>query len=697
MKDLKTDIMYLTGVGPKRAEILRSELGVATYEDLLYCFPYRYFDRSRFYKISEIDSTTQHIQMRGWFVHFDLLGEGRAKRFVGKFTDGERYIDIVWFKGLKYIVGKYRTDCEYIIFGKPSEFGRRYNFVHPDVDLPAAEEQVAGGLTPLYNTTELMKKMFLNSRAIQNLQFAALKDLDRTLPETLPASLTTRRGMMSFSEAMCNIHFPDSGEMLERAKYRLKFDELFYNQLHILRTARLRQQKLKGLVCSKVGACFHEFYHHHLPFTLTKAQERVVREIFNDMKSGRQMNRLLQGDVGSGKTLVALLAMLIAIDNGYQTCIMAPTEILAQQHFATLSKLLEGMDVGLALLTGSTKKRDRDRILPGIADGSLRLVVGTHALIEETVVFHSLGLAIIDEQHRFGVAQRSRLWIKNVSVPHVLIMTATPIPRTLAMTFYGDLDVSVIDELPPGRKPVKTVHRFDNKRAQLFDFLRDEIRKGRQVYVVYPLIQESEKMDFKNLQDGYRLFSEVYPEYQVCMVHGKMKPQEKEAAMQQFVSGEAQILVATTVIEVGVNVPNASVMVIESAERFGLSQLHQLRGRVGRGAEQSYCILVTSYELGDDTRTRLNVMVSTNDGFRIAEEDLKLRGHGDLEGTQQSGYGVFLKIASLASDGQILQEARDIAADILNNDPNLERPENQILRERLRSLFNLKTSWGLIS
>ena len=503
--------------------------------------------------------------------------------------------------------------------------------------------------------------------------------------------------MLPFAQAMRNIHFPESNVLLAKAQMRLKFDELFYIQLHILLTARMRQQKLKGLPCPMVGELFHTFYRFHLPFELTNAQKRVVREIRADMGSGRQMNRLLQGDVGSGKTLVAMLVMLIAVDNRYQACIMAPTEILAQQHYATIANMLSEMNIRIALLTGSTKKKERDNILPAIADGDIQLVVGTHALIEESVVFASLGLAIIDEQHRFGVVQRSKLWMKNAIAPHVLVMTATPIPRTLAMTLYGDLDVSVIDELPPGRKPVKTVHRFDNKRAELFAFLRDEIGKGRQVYVVYPLIEESEKVDFKNLEEGYKIFREVFPEYSVCMVHGKMKPQEKEDAMQQFASGQAQILVATTVIEVGVNVPNASVMVIESAERFGLSQLHQLRGRVGRGAEQSYCILVSSYKLSNETRKRLDIMVSSNDGFKIAEADLQLRGHGDLEGTQQSGYGLFLKIASLATDGQILQYARNMAENVLDNDPQLESPVNCILRERLRLLFDKKRGWGLIS
>ena len=558
-------------------------------------------------------------------------------------------------------------------------------------------DKVANGLTPFYSATEKMKKSFLNSRAIQNLQYTLLNSLNWTLPETLPEYLLARIQMMPFAEAIRNVHFPESVEKLRKAQLRLKFDELFFIQLNMLRSATLRKRKLRGIVFASVGDCFNTFYKDYLPFELTNAQKRVVREIRTDMGSGRQMNRLLQGDVGSGKTLVALLAMLLAIDNHCQACIMAPTEILAAQHYATIKGFLKDMPVQVALLTGSTKKKERNRILPAIANGEIQIVVGTHALIEDSVNFASLGLAIIDEQHRFGVEQRSRLWTKNATVPHVLVMTATPIPRTLAMTLYGDLDVSVIDELPPGRKPVLTVHRYDNKKAQLYDFLRKEIRLGRQVYVVYPLIEGSEKLDYKNLEEGFETFQSVFPEYKVCMVHGRMKPAEKEAEMQKFVSGEAQILMATTVIEVGVNVPNASVMVIESAERFGLSQLHQLRGRVGRGAEQSYCVLVSSYKLSNETRKRLEIMVSSNNGFEIAEADLRLRGHGDLEGTRQSGEGIDLKIANLAADGQILQYARDMAQEVLNEDPDLLSEANRILNERLKILFSRKINWGMIS
>lgn len=693
----KRSVTYLPGVGPKKAEILRKEARISSYEDLLYYFPYKYIDRSRFYKVAEITGTMPYIQLKGRILYFETIGEGRTKRLVGKFTDGTGTIDLVWFKGLNFITEKYHPGIEYIVFGKPAEFGHIYNIPHPDIDPVEQAGQVAGGLTPFYNTTEKMKKSFLNSRAIQNLQYTLLSWLNWEVPETLPDSVLKRIRMVSMTEAMRNIHFPESAEKLKAAQARLKFDELFFIQLNILRTAGLRKRKLKGIVFPTVGDYFNTFYKEYLPFELTGAQKRVVKEIRADMGSGRQMNRLLQGDVGSGKTLVALLAMLLAVDNHCQACMMAPTEILAHQHYATVMGFLKDMDIRVALLTGSTRKKEREQLLLAIASGEIQLVIGTHALIQETVVFSSLGLAIIDEQHRFGVEQRSRLWTKNAVVPHVLVMTATPIPRTLAMTLYGDLDVSVIDELPPGRKPVRTLHRYDNKKAQLYEFLRDEIRRGRQVYIVYPLIEGSEKLDYKNLEDGFELFKEIFPEYKVCMVHGRMKAADKEREMQRFVSGEAQILMATTVIEVGVNVPNASVMVIESAERFGLSQLHQLRGRVGRGAEQSYCILVSSHKLSNDTRKRLEIMVGSNNGFEIAEADLRLRGHGDLEGTQQSGEGIDLKIANLAADGQILQFARDIAQEILNEDPDLQSESYRILNERLKTLFSRKINWSLIS
>ncbi|MCD7931569.1 MAG: ATP-dependent DNA helicase RecG [Tannerellaceae bacterium] len=698
MLDLdKRSVTYLAGVGPKKAEILRKEANISSYEDMLYYFPYKYIDRSRFYKVVEIRENMPYIQLKGRFLSFETLGEGRTRRMIGRFTDGTGIIDLVWFRGLAYVKEKYSIGKEYIVFGKPTEFGQTYNIPHPDIDPIENQDQVTGGLTPYYPTTEKMKKSFLNSRAIQNYQYALLKSLEWRVQETLTPEILRKTGMVSLTEAIRQIHFPESAEKLQKAQLRLKFDELFYIQLNILRTASFRKTKLQGLVFPVVGNYFNTFYKDYLPFELTNAQKRVMREIRKDMGSGRQMNRLLQGDVGSGKTLVALLCMLLAADNNYQTCIMAPTEILANQHYATIMNFLQGMDIKVALLTGSTKKKVRNELLPAIASGEIKIVIGTHALIEDAVMFHSLGLAIIDEQHRFGVEQRSRLWKKNRQVPHVLVMTATPIPRTLAMTLYGDLDVSVIDELPPGRKPVQTLHRYDNKKAELFDFLRKEIKAGRQVYVVYPLIEGSEKVDYKNLEEGFEVFKDVFPEYTVCMVHGKMKAADKDAEMQKFITGEAQILMATTVIEVGVNVPNATVMVIESAERFGLSQLHQLRGRVGRGSDQSYCVLVSSYKLSNETRKRLEIMVNSNNGFDIAEADLRLRGHGDLDGTRQSGTGIDLKIANLAADGQILQYARNIAQEILEADPDLSSGQNRVLKERVEKLFARKINWGLIS
>ena len=700
MLDLdKRSITYLPGVGPKKADILQKEAGISSYEDLLFYFPYKYIDRSRFYKVAEISGNMPYIQLKGQILYFDTLGEGRSKRLVGKFSDGTGTIDLIWFKGLNYVTDKYRPNTEYIVFGKPTEFGHTYNIPHPDIDLLDQADQVARGLTPFYNTSEKMKKSFLNSRAIQNLQYTLLSWLNWELPETLSPDVLKRIHMMSMTEAMRNIHFPESAAKLRDAQLRLKFDELFFIQLNILRTASVRKLKLKGIVFPTVGHYFNTFYKEYLPFELTNAQKRVVREIRIDMGSGRQMNRLLQGDVGSGKTLVGLLSMLLAIDNHCQACMMAPTEILATQHYATIMGFLKDMDVKVALLTGSTKKKERDKILPAIASGEIQIVIGTHALIEETVVFSSLGLAIIDEQHRFGVEQRSRLWTKNAIVPHVLVMTATPIPRTLAMTLYGDLDVSVIDELPPGRKPIQTLHRYDNKKAQLYEFLRKEIQKGRQVYVVYPLIYESEKMDFRNLEEGYEQINNYFlPKgYKVGMVHGKLKPAEKDSEMRRFVTAETKILVSTTVIEVGVNVPNASIMVIESAERFGLSQLHQLRGRVGRGADQSYCILMTSYKISNDSRKRIDTMTATNDGFEIAEADLKLRGPGDIEGTQQSGLTCSLKVANLGKDTLILNEATRIANGILSEDADLIKEENQLFAIQIKRLFKTRITWRYIS
>lgn len=693
----KRSVIYLPGVGPKKADVLHKELGIASYEDLLYYFPYKYIDRTRFYKVAEINGDMQYIQLKGRILSYETIGEFRKKRLVARFSDGSGIINLVWFKGINFIMDKYKLNREYIVFGKPTAFGSLLNIAHPEIDSLDKEDQVAGSLVPFYNTTERMKRSYINSRAIQNMLFNLLGQLNWQMPETLPPYMLEKIHMMSLSDAMRNIHFPESMEMLRRAQLRLKFDELFYIQLNILRTARMRMYKLKGIPFEKVGDAFNTFYKDYLPFELTGAQKRVIREMRRDMGSGRQMNRLLQGDVGSGKTLVALLVMLLAKDNGYQACMMAPTEILATQHYQTLKNFLKDMNIRVELLTGSTRKKERQRITDSIASGETDLVVGTHALIEDTVVFSSLGLAVIDEQHRFGVEQRSRLWLKNKTVPHVLIMTATPIPRTLAMTLYGDLDVSVIDELPPGRKPIKTLHQYDNRKKELYTFIRSQLESGRQAYVVYPLIEESEKMDYKNLEEGFEVFKEVFSEYKICMVHGRMKAAEKEKEMELFVSGEAKILMATTVIEVGVNVPNATVMVIQSAERFGLSQLHQLRGRVGRGGEQSYCVLVTSFKLSAETQKRIEIMVNSTDGFEIAEADLRLRGHGDLEGTQQSGEGIDLKIANLAADGQILQYARDWAVKILDADPDLTQSNNKLLKERLKTLFSHKMNWGLIS
>ncbi len=698
MFDITTrDIKYVHGVGPQRATILNKELNLFSLHDLLYYFPYKYVDRSRLYRICEIDGDMPYIQLKGEILRFEILGEGRQRRLVGHFSDGTGVIDLVWFQGIKYLTGHYKTHTEYLVFGKPTVFNGRINVAHPDVDPFDESLFSATGLQPCYHTTERMKRVSLNSHGLEKLMKNALALLQDPLPETLSMGVTTEHHLMSLDEAIRHIHFPDNPERLRKARYRLKFEELFYVQLNILRYAKDRQRKFRGLRLDKVGNLFHTFYTHHLPFELTGAQKRVVKEIRKDMGSGRQMNRLLQGDVGSGKTLVALLSMLIALDNGYQTCLMAPTEILAAQHYDTLSRLLSSMKVRVELLTGSVKGKKRETILKDLFTGDVQILIGTHAVLEDTVGFSSLGMVVIDEQHRFGVAQRAKLWGKNVSPPHVLVMTATPIPRTLAMTLYGDLDVSVIDELPPGRKPVQTIHQFDNRRASLYAFIRKQVEEGRQVYIVYPLIKESEKMDIKNLEEGYEHICTEFPDFQVSKVHGRMKPSEKDDEMQRFVSGETQIMVATTVIEVGVNVPNASVMVIENAERFGLSQLHQLRGRVGRGADQSYCILVTTYKITEETRKRLEIMVQTNDGFEIAEADLKLRGPGDLEGTQQSGMAFDLKIANLARDGQLLQYVRDVAERIVEDDPDSTHPENAVLWKQLQALRKTNVNWAAIS
>ena len=698
MFDITTrDIKYLQGVGPQRATILNKELNIFSLHDLLYYFPYKYVDRSRLYYIHEIDGNMPYIQLKGEILSFETMGEGRQRRLIGHFSDGTGVVDLVWFQGIKFLIGKYKVHEEYIVFGKPTVFNGRVNIAHPDID-PAGELTLSTmGLQPYYNTTERMKRGLLNSHALEKLMNNAFALLDGAVVETLSPQLVTDHHLMPLDEALRNIHFPQSPDLLRKAQYRLKFEELFYVQLNILRYSKDRQRKYQGLYFDKVGDIFNTFYSQNLPFQLTGAQKRVIKEIRKDTASGRQMNRLLQGDVGSGKTLVALMSMLIALDNGYQACIMAPTEILAAQHYETISKLLFGMEVRAALLTGSVKGKKREEILKGLLTGDIHILIGTHAVLEDTVNFSSLGMVVIDEQHRFGVAQRAKLWSKNTCPPHVLVMTATPIPRTLAMTLYGDLDVSVIDELPPGRKPIQTIHQFDNRRVSLYASIRQQIEEGRQVYIVYPLIKESEKIDIKNLEEGYMHICEEFPDFQISKVHGKMKPVEKDAEMQRFISGETKIMVATTVIEVGVNVPNASVMVIENAERFGLSQLHQLRGRVGRGADQSYCILVTSYKLSEETRKRLEIMVQTNDGFEIAEADLKLRGPGDLEGTQQSGVAFDLKIADIARDGQLLQYVREVASRIVDEDPSGALPENAVLWQQLQALRKTNINWAAIS
>lgn len=691
------DIKYLSGVGPQRASVLNKELNIYSLHDLLYYFPYKYVDRSRIYYIHEIDGTMPYIQLKGEILGFETIGEGRQRRLIAHFSDGTGIVDLVWFQGIKFLVGKYKVHQEYIVFGKPSVFNGRINIAHPDIDNASELKLSTMGLQPYYNTTEKMKRSSLNSHAIEKMMSAVVQQLRKPLPETLSPAILAEHHLMPLTEALMNIHFPANPELLRKAQYRLKFEELFYVQLNILRYAKDRQRKYRGYVFETVGEIFNTFYAKNLPFELTGAQKRVLKEIRRDVGSGKQMNRLLQGDVGSGKTLVALMSMLIALDNGYQACMMAPTEILANQHFETIRELLYGMDIRVELLTGSVKGKKREAILTGLLTGDVRILIGTHAVIEDTVNFSSLGLVVIDEQHRFGVAQRARLWTKNAQPPHVLVMTATPIPRTLAMTLYGDLDVSVIDELPPGRKPIVTIHKYDAHRVSLYQSVHRQIAEGRQVYIVYPLIKESEKIDLKNLEEGYLHICEEFPDCKVCKVHGKMKAAEKDAQMLLFVSGEAQIMVATTVIEVGVNVPNASVMIIENAERFGLSQLHQLRGRVGRGAEQSYCILVTGYKLVEETRKRLEIMVRTNDGFEIAEADLKLRGPGDLEGTQQSGIAFDLKIADIARDGQLLQYVRNVAEEVVDADPTGIRPENEILWRQLKALRKTNVNWASIS
>ncbi len=698
---LEDDIKFLKGVGPKRSALLGKELGIFTFKDLLYHFPYKYIDRSKVYKISEIDSTQTFIQLKGKILTFKTEGNPRKKRLIAVFSDGSDTIHLIWFQGINWVLKSFEVDKEYIIFGRPSLYNGFVSIAHPEIEpVEKLQDDLNSMFSSQYSTTEKLKNEYISSRTLQKLIAGLLSASYNKIEETLPDYLLNQHHLLPLKDALWNIHFPKNGALLEKAIYRLKFEELFLIQLNILKLKYNRQQKFKGLIFSKVGNYLNDFYNRKLTFELTEAQKRVIREIRKDMGSGKQMNRLLQGDVGSGKTMVALMAMLIALDNNYQACLMAPTEILATQHYNTLCNFLEGLNIHIRLLTGSTKKSEREILHQELASGKLQILVGTHALIEEPVKFANLGFVVIDEQHRFGVAQRAKLWKKNeISMPHVLVMTATPIPRTLAMTLYGDLDVSVIDELPPGRKPVNTYHYYDSKRLPMFGFLRKQIRMGRQVFVVYPLIKESEKLDYKYLEDGYEAFVRAFPppEYVVTCIHGQMKTDDKDAAMKLFIEGKSNILIATTVIEVGVDIPNANVMVIESAERFGLSQLHQLRGRVGRGAAQSYCILMTSYKLTAEAKKRIQTMVSTNDGFEIAEVDLKIRGPGDVEGTQQSGIPFDLKISNIARDGQMIQYVRTIAEKILDNDSELSAPENDRLLTQLNAMRKTSVNWSIIS
>jgi ATP-dependent DNA helicase RecG len=697
---LDTKITYLPGVGPKRAELLEKELNILTYRDLLCYYPYKYIDRTKFYKIAELDPDLPFVQIRGTVKGYFTEGRGAGKRLVADLHDDTGIIKLVWFRGVKWITQSYPPGVEYVVFGKPGLFNGMVNIIHPEIEASGkAAERMSSALQAQYSTTENLKNHFLGSKAISKLMGTLLKQINFRIPETIPGYLISRYMLMDLNDALRKIHFPSDPTELDKARYRLKFEELFYIQLNLIRYKNNRSRKFRGFVFTRVGEKFNSFYHNNLPFSLTEAQKRVMKEIRKDLGSGKQMNRLLQGDVGSGKTLIALMSMLIAIDNGYQACIMAPTEILAIQHFQTISNLLRGIDVKVRLLTGSSKKSLRNEISESLIDKSLNILIGTHALIEESVQFSNLGLVIIDEQHRFGVEQRARLWKKNINLPHVLVMTATPIPRTLAMTLYGDLDVSVIDELPPGRIPIRTMHYFYSETNKVFGFLRSQVAEGRQIYVVYPLIKESEKMDYKDLEDGWDTISRAFPppEYCISVVHGKMTPAIKEESMKLFKEGKAHFLIATTVIEVGVDIPNATVMVIESAERFGLSQLHQLRGRVGRGADQSYCILMSSGKLSKEAGARIEVMLRTNDGFEIAETDLRLRGPGDIEGTMQSGIPFDLKIADLCRDGQLIEYVRNIAEEIISNDPLLEKDQNIILNSGLKRLFSKRQSWSNIS
>jgi len=699
MDILSQDIMYLSGVGPKRKDILNQQINVKTWGDMLEYYPYKYVDRSKIYHINELTGDMPYVQIKGKILSFEEYAMGaRKKRIVAHFSDGFGVADLVWFNGTKYVYQDYKVGEEYIVFGKPSLFKDRYQIAHPDIEKAANVQLSEMGMQPYYITSEKMKNRGLTSRAMEKITKTLVTKIPQgAIPETLLPAQITRLHLLSREDALRRIHYPKSLDDVQRAQVRLKFEELFYVQLNILRYATENRKKYKGYIFSNVGEIFNSFYQNNLSFELTGAQKRVIHEIRDDMRSGRQMNRLLQGDVGSGKTLVALMSMLLAIDNGFQACIMAPTEILAEQHLATICEFLNGMDIRIELLTGIVKGKRRQAVLDGLADGSIKILVGTHAIIEDSVQFNNLGLAVVDEQHRFGVAQRAKLWAKNHQPPHVLVMTATPIPRTLAMTLYGDLDVSIIDELPPGRKPIMTLHKYDDQTTSLYEGIRQQVGAGRQVYIVFPLIEENEKTDLKNLEAGYESLCQIFPNMNIGKVHGRMKPKDKEAEMQKFASGETHILVATTVIEVGVNVPNASVMIILDAQRFGLSQLHQLRGRVGRGAKQSYCLLVTPHALATETRKRIDIMCDTNDGFRIAEADLKLRGPGDLDGTQQSGMAFDLKIANIARDGQIVQMARDEAQKIIDDDPDCAKPEYTTLWNRLRELRNTNINWAAIS
>ncbi len=696
---LKHDIQFLPGVGPARGDLLRKEINIHSFEDLIYYFPFRYIDKSKFYKVNEIHPDLPYIQIRGKIRGYSSVGGGRKKRLVAVFGDETGLIEMVWFKGTKWIPENFPPGKEIVVFGKPTVYNRKLNLIHPEMEDPAKIKTVQSNLQAVYSTTEKMKNNNLTSKAISKLQANLIQLLPASFSETLPHWLLQKLKLVTLNQALRQIHFPDSVTDYKKAEVRLKFEELFYIQLNILQKRTVRKTAYTGNKFTRVGEHLNSFYKDHLPFELTGAQKKVLREIRADLGSGKQMNRLLQGDVGSGKTLVALMSMLIALDNSYQACLMAPTEILAIQHYKSISRFVEGLGVTVELLTGSTKKTDRERIHSTLESGSLKILVGTHALLEDVVQFKNLGLVVIDEQQRFGVAQRARLWEKGKVLPHILVMTATPIPRTLSMTLYGDLDISVIDELPAGRKPIITKHFYDNQRLKVFGFMKQEILKGRQIYIVYPLIQESEKMDYKDLEDGLESMARAFPppEYAISVVHGKMKPEEKEIAMNHFIAGRTHIMVATTVIEVGIDVPNATTMIIESAERFGLSQLHQLRGRVGRGADQSFCILMSGYKLSEDGRKRIETMVSTNDGFEIAEVDLKLRGPGDLEGTQQSGVPFNLKIAHLGRDQQILTLARDVAEKILDEDPQLQQEKNELFAKHIKKGSPNVVNWGDIS